>query len=152
MTQVIYNCTKHAINGLVRSLAPLEEKIGIRVAGVAPGVIKTPLWTEHPEKLKAVDPTSDEWVTPEDVAEVMLALITETEVSTDLHALRESGKGESIVVKGGTILEVSLGAVRDVQVYNDPGPLGRPGNTAKNMHVLADEAWETLATEGWGKV
>ena len=30
----------------MRSLAPLEEKVGIRVVAVAPGVIKTPLWTE----------------------------------------------------------------------------------------------------------
>jgi NAD(P)-dependent dehydrogenase (short-subunit alcohol dehydrogenase family) len=29
----IYNATKHAINGSVRGLAPLEAKLGIRVAG-----------------------------------------------------------------------------------------------------------------------
>ena len=50
----IYNATKHAINGFVRSLAPLEAKLRTRVATVAPGVVKTPLWTEHAEKMKAV--------------------------------------------------------------------------------------------------
>lgn len=50
----IYNATKHAINGFVSSLAPLEAKLGIRVAAMAPGVVKAPLWTEHAEKMKAV--------------------------------------------------------------------------------------------------
>lgn len=50
----IYNATKHGINGFVRSLALLEERKGIRVAAVAPGVIKTLLWTDHPEKMRMV--------------------------------------------------------------------------------------------------
>lgn len=64
----IYNATKHAINGFVRSLAPLEERLGVRVMAVAPGVIKTPLWTDNPEKLKMIG-KAVVWVTAEEVAE-----------------------------------------------------------------------------------
>ncbi|KAL9136798.1 MAG: hypothetical protein Q9175_002008, partial [Cornicularia normoerica] len=70
----IYNATKHGINGFVRSLAPLDSQLGIKVTGVAPGVIKTPLWTEAPEKLKLIA-SDDVWVTPEFVADVMVSLI-----------------------------------------------------------------------------
>ncbi|KAG0649041.1 15-hydroxyprostaglandin dehydrogenase [Hyphodiscus hymeniophilus] len=70
----LYIASKHGINGFVRSLALLEEAVGVRVTAVAPGIIKTPLWTEHPEKLKTVG-EEDDWVSPESVAEVMLDLI-----------------------------------------------------------------------------
>ena len=68
----LYIASKHAISGFIRSMEPLDESLGIRVNGVAPGVIKTPLWTDHPEKLKMVDESVDEWVSPEEVAEQML--------------------------------------------------------------------------------
>jgi 3-hydroxybutyrate dehydrogenase len=42
----LYNASKHAISGFVRSLRGLEKRFGIRVSAVAPGLIKTPLWTE----------------------------------------------------------------------------------------------------------
>jgi len=41
----IYVASKHAMNGFIRSLADLDARLGIRVNGVAPGIIKTPLWT-----------------------------------------------------------------------------------------------------------
>jgi NAD(P)-dependent dehydrogenase (short-subunit alcohol dehydrogenase family) len=44
----MYVATKFAISGFVRSLARLEKMFGIRVIAVAPGVVKTPLWVEHP--------------------------------------------------------------------------------------------------------
>ena len=40
----IYVAAKHAMNGFIRSLSSLDAKLGIRVNGVAPGVIRTPLW------------------------------------------------------------------------------------------------------------
>jgi NAD(P)-dependent dehydrogenase (short-subunit alcohol dehydrogenase family) len=88
----MYNATKHAINGLVRSLAPLEARLGIRVAAVAPGVVKTPLWTEHAEKIKAVG-AKDAWVTPEEVAEVMVALVDKDEMG---NVASELDKGQKI--------------------------------------------------------
>ncbi len=140
----MYNASKHAINGFVRSLAPLEAQLGIRVAAVAPGVVKTPLWTDHAEKLKAVG-KSDEWVTPEEVADVMRKLVDADKTAEEL-----GGNGEMIKIQGGSIVEVSCKRVRDVQAFNDPGPHGRAGNTASNMGALEDEVWSALATKGWG--
>lgn len=141
----IYVATKHAINGLVRSLAPLDAQLGIRVTAVAPGSIKTPLWTNNPEKIRMVN-DHDEWVTPEEVAEVMLALIQQNEVSEKIGD--KSGQGRSFNVKGGTILEVSK-MVREVNAFNDPGPEQRAGNTLSNSKVADDEVLGSLK-EGWG--
>ncbi|PYH98654.1 hypothetical protein BO71DRAFT_416107 [Aspergillus ellipticus CBS 707.79] len=132
----IYAATKHGINGLVRSLGRLDAQYGIRVTAVAPGIIKTPLWTDHPEKLKMLNEEADEWVTPEEVARVMLALIQQETVSETIGD--QEGQGPQFLVEGGTILEVSK-TVRAVGVYNDPGPAGRPGNTASDAKVLLDE-------------
>ncbi|CAD6442054.1 94cea6f4-2257-45a0-8b47-12b92927dc32 [Sclerotinia trifoliorum] len=107
----MYVASKHAISGFVRSLAQLEfptpDIPKVRVSAVAPGLIKTPLWTEHPEKmlfLSKEDPDDSYWVTPEFVAERMLELI------------------ESEKYLGGTVLEVGKG-VRKVEAFNDPGPV-----------------------------
>ena len=54
----------------------------MRVTAVAPGVIKTPLWTENPDKLRLVA-KEDQWVTPEFVAEVMRSLIEQEIVEVD---------------------------------------------------------------------
>lgn len=143
----IYSATKHAINGLVRSLAKLET-LGIRVTAVAPGVIKTPLWTDHPEKLKMVDDKVDEWVTPEEVAEVMLALVQQEQVSEIIGD--RSGRGQQFPVTGGTILEVSK-TVRVVNQFNDPGPGDRPGNTAADHAAVEEESFRLLAQKGWGR-
>lgn len=143
----IYAATKHAINGLVRSLAKLEQ-IGIRVTAVAPGVIKTPLWTDNPEKLKMVDESADAWVTPEEVGEVMLALVQQDQVSEIIGD--QSGRGKQFPVKGGTILEVSK-TVREVKQYNDEGPGNRPGNTASDHAEVERESFELLAQKGWGR-
>lgn len=142
----IYVATKHAINGFVRSMANLDKLFGIRVTAVAPGVIKTPLWTDHPEKLKMVN-DADAWVTPEEVAEVMLALVQQDKVSEIIG--ERNGQGRQFAVKGGTILEVSK-TVREVSPYNDPGPGNRPGNTASDGKLVAKEAIELLKQRGWG--
>ncbi|KAF9891235.1 hypothetical protein FE257_004799 [Aspergillus nanangensis] len=143
----IYVATKHGINGLVRSMAQLDSKVGIRVTAVAPGVIKTPLWTDHPEKMKIVDDKADEWVTPEEVAQVMLALIQQDSVSGIIGD--QEGKGPQFPVSGGTVLEVSK-TVRAVSPFNDPGPSGRAGNTVSDMNVLEDEVFGLLSQKGWG--
>jgi len=125
----IYVATKHAISGFVRSLAELETPPAplpkIRVNGVAPGVIKTPLWTEHPEKLKMINPEFDDWATPEEVAEAMLDLVQKPEYV------------------GGTILEVGKDQRRRVEPYNDPGPKGS-GNTVSNSETEKAEIWAKL--------
>ncbi|KAL4913922.1 transmembrane amino acid transporter protein-domain-containing protein [Aspergillus aurantiobrunneus] len=143
----IYSATKHAVSGFVRSLAKLDDKCGIRVTAVAPGVIKTPLWTDHPEKLKMVDGGKDAWVTPDEVATVMLALVQQDRVS-EVIGDKEAKTGEIVYpVSGGTVLEVSK-TVRSVLPYNDPGPGTRPGNTASTTSSVEDEVWELLARHG----
>ncbi|GFN18003.1 putative short chain dehydrogenase/reductase family oxidoreductase [Aspergillus tubingensis] len=143
----IYVATKHGINGLVRSLAGLDQECGIRITAVAPGVIKTPLWTDHPEKLKVVNEGADAWVTPEEVAEVMLALIQQDKVSGIIGD--QSGRGPQYPVSGGTILEVSK-TVRAVEPFNDAGPGDRPGNTVSDNSAVINETLGLLSQPGWG--
>ncbi|OAX82591.1 hypothetical protein ACJ72_03055 [Emergomyces africanus] len=144
----IYSATKHAINGFVRSLAKLD-RIGIRVAAVAPGFIKTPLWTEHPEKMKAIDESKGVWVTPEEVAQVMLALVERDQVDEMMLSDSKEGGG-TIPIRSGTILEVSK-SVRAISVFNDPGPGGRAGNSLLNPAESEEEFLSLVQTESWGK-
>lgn len=113
----LYAASKFAITGFVRSLARLEETDGVRVNAVAPGVVRTPLWTEHPEKLMNLDTEQDGWVTPQEVAEAMLRCVEE----------------EALV--GGSILEVGKDNTRLVETFNDPGPDRNPkkGLIARNV-------------------
>ncbi|KAF2868218.1 hypothetical protein BDV95DRAFT_160350 [Massariosphaeria phaeospora] len=127
----IYVAGKHAMNGFIRSLGPLDASLGIRVNGVAPGVVKTPLWTEHPEKMSFLDAAKDEWATPEEVAEAMLRCLEDPEMG------------------GGTILEVGARQTRRVEQFNDPGPSG-PGHTVSKVKEGYAEVHEWLGAEGWG--
>lgn len=72
-----------------------------------------------------IDQNVDEWVTPEEVAQVMVDLIE---------------KEENV---GGTILEVGKGKVRRVEALNDPGPEGS-GHTVSNAESEEMEIWERL--------
>ncbi|KAF5975835.1 15-hydroxyprostaglandin dehydrogenase [Fusarium coicis] len=127
----MYCAAKAGISHFVRSLGGLEtppestDLASIRVTAVAPGVIKTPLWTEHPEKLAWIDGAKDEWVEPEDVALAMLSLVEKDEYV------------------GGTVLEVGKGQTREVHVLNDVGPSGS-GHTVSGLKKGVDEVWEIL--------
>lgn len=107
------------------------DMLGIRINGVAPGVIKTPLWTDHPEKMTLVDEEQDEWVLPEEVAEQMLRCCEDDEID------------------GGYVLEVLKGKYRKVNFANDPGPSG-PGGSVSNTAALGKEVFDWLAEPGWG--
>ncbi|KAK5726104.1 hypothetical protein LTR17_013006 [Elasticomyces elasticus] len=126
----LYIASKHAISGFIRSLAQLDT-LGIRVNGVAPGVIKTPLWTDHPEKMQMLNEESDAWVEPEEVAEAMLRCC------------------EDDTVTGGWVLEVGKGHSRNVDWRNDPGPQG-PGMSAGNAAISVAEVFTWLGEPGWG--
>lgn len=131
----LYGASKFGIHGFVRSLAPLDEKHGIRVSAVAPGVVRTPLWEEHPEKMAYIDPERDGWVTPDEVAVAMLRCVEE----------------EGLV--GGTILEVGKDRTRCVQALNDPGPDMDPkaGLVVRNAHEGHAMIWTWLEDETiWG--
>ncbi|KAF7592328.1 hypothetical protein BBP40_000384 [Aspergillus hancockii] len=143
----IYVAIIYGINGLVRSLSKLNSKRGIWVTAVAFGVIKTPLWTEHLEKLKMVDDNEDEWMTPDEVAKVILALIQQDErVGT---VASDEGERQVRVVSVGTIMEASK-IVRAVHAIKDPGPQSRAGSTTSRARLVEGEVLELLAETGWG--
>lgn len=129
----LYIASKHAISGFIRSLAPLDETLGIRVNGVAPGIIKTPLWTDHPEKLKLLDEAQDVWVTPEEVAEQMLRCVQDPEVGP------------------GFVWEVLKDRYRNVASFDAAPPQG-DGATVTNAAALVGEVFGWLAEPGWGVV
>lgn len=128
----LYVAAKHAMNGFIRSLGALDARLGIRVNGVAPGVIKTPLWTDHPEKLAFLDEAQDEWASAEEVAEAMVRCLEEGELG------------------GGTVLEVGAGQTRRVEQFGDPGPSGR-GHTVSKLESSYEEVFGWLGREGWGR-
>lgn len=86
--------------------------------------------------MKAFRPSEDEWATPEEVAEAMLALI-------------EKDACAAGPIAGGTILEVGKGKLRLVEMLNDPGPSG-PGFTLAGLKDLIAEALGMLE-RGWGR-
>lgn len=132
LTAPLYVAAKSGISNFVRSLAELEtppsELPSIRVTAVAPGVIKTPLWTDNPDKMKMIDSVKDVWVEPEEVAAVMLDLI------------------ENDKYIGGTILEIGKDQVRPVELLNDGGPTGA-GHTVSALAKGADEVWIELTSK-----
>lgn len=127
----LYFASKHAIMGFTRSMGILEESHSIRVNGVAPGIVKTPIWTE--DKLVGFNDEADEWVTPEEVAEHMVGLL------------------ESPAMVGGTILEVGAGEARVVPPFMNPGPPGK-GTSITDAAKLVANTFDVLAKPGWGKV
>lgn len=129
-------------------MGPLDERIGVRVTAVAPGVIKTPLWTDNPEKLRLVEEGKDEWVTPEYVADTMVNLIEEEEIKVSTQTGDARGRTRLAKVEGGMIIEVAKGKRRVVEQYNDPGPSGE-GNTVSGMGKAEDDIWSMLKA-GWG--
>lgn len=139
----LYDASKHAISGFVRSLGDISSA-NIRIAAVAPGIIKTPIYTDSPEKLAMID-ARDVWVEPEEVAEVMVALIERDTMSEKIGDYSESG---DISIEGGIILEVTKGRARPVTAYNDPGPSG-PGALASNM-AASEQAARNMLRPGWG--
>jgi NAD(P)-dependent dehydrogenase (short-subunit alcohol dehydrogenase family) len=132
ITHPMYHASKHAINGFVWSLATLEATLGVRVAAVAPGVIRTPLWTENPEKTHLVDEARDAWVEPREVAEAMLALCEDPQYP------------------GGTVLEVGKAYTRVVGQFGDMGPMEREGVTVGHMEKGVKEVFGWLGQDKWG--
>ncbi|KAK3681978.1 hypothetical protein LTR37_020711 [Vermiconidia calcicola] len=129
----LYIASKHAISGFIQSLEPLDQTLGIRVNGVAPGVIKTPLWTDHPEKMTLFDEQQDVWVQPEEVAEQMLRCCEDDSIG------------------GGVVWEVLKDKYRAVDWRMDPGPEGT-GATVSNRAQMTEEVFGWLAEPGWGQV
>ena len=132
LTNPLYNASKSGVSAFVRSLATLDN-LGIRVNGVAPGIIKTPIWTDHPEKLILLDEKQDDWASSEEVAVAMLKMLQDD------------------TMVGGTILEVGHNQTRVVQALNDPGPSGS-GHTVSGMMAGYKEVFDWLGQDGWGEI
>ena len=132
----LYGASKFAITGFVRCLAPLEAETGVKVNAVAPGIVKTPIWTENPDKMANVDQEKDGWVTPREVAETMLRCAEEDTFGP------------------GSVWEVGAGHIREVGVYDDSGPDRSPGAgiIASNSSTGDDQVKGWLKDEKiWGK-
>lgn len=94
-----YAASKAAVHTMTRSLAKELAKNGIRVCGVAPGIVDTPLLNRHekPEmmdKLKALTPLN-RLATPEEIAAAVLFL-----ASDEASYIT----GEIIEVNGGLLM------------------------------------------------
>ena len=87
-------------------MAPLKQHADIRVVAIAPGPTMSPLFTDHPEALRFVDPEKDQLCEPEEIARGMMGV-----------AFDEAS------FKPGTVLEVTHpDRWREVSLLNDPGP------------------------------
>lgn len=147
----LYHTSKYAIVGFVRCLAELEDACGIRVAAVAPGLVKTPLWLDNPHKLRMVEEDKDEWVTPEQVALTMLSVVQDEMIGTGpAGSVDMESSDMKIAIKGGIILEVTSREVREVPLFNNTGPTGKPGAVVSKREVLREET-VGLLKPGWGK-
>ena len=119
---------------MVRSLSALEPQFGIRVAGVAPGFVATPMLLENPDKLRYRDEQKDVLISPEEVAVAMMRLVEDAEMV------------------GGTVLEV-LQSMRKVTLLNDPGPdtSSTKGLKLSNMSSRLKEIIGLLTKGDWGR-
>ncbi|KAI9871104.1 MAG: hypothetical protein M1830_003306, partial [Pleopsidium flavum] len=74
-SSALYSATKHAIVGFVKSMADADPLEGVKVVCICPGIVKTPLWTDRPEKMAQWSVSDVKSMTSEDIAESMLDLI-----------------------------------------------------------------------------
>jgi len=112
----LYCTTKHAVVGFVRSMEALGELEGIKVCAVAPGLVQTPLWTDYPEKIKQFGYSVENSITPDEVAEGMIDLVTDgkygsgttLEITTSGTRVLGTWNIEPPTTAGGSIPRVSL--------------------------------------------
>ncbi|KAF2092512.1 NAD(P)-binding protein [Rhizodiscina lignyota] len=123
----LYTASKWGISGFTRAMGTLEDQLGIRVVAIAPGIVKTPLWTRNAEKISMLS-EMDEWVTPEEVAEAILDVIK------GAHEYR-----------GGDVIEVLKNRRRLVPLAELPSG---PGSTASNSSAVCASIVEQLVREG----
>ncbi|QKX63424.1 uncharacterized protein TRUGW13939_10594 [Talaromyces rugulosus] len=103
----IYVASKHAVSGFTRSLTLLDEKYGIKVVSLAPGPVKSRLFTDRPEFMKMHGITDEISMTPGEMADEMVNLTTSAQYG------------------GGTVLEVMKGMPpRNVPGFNADPPAG----------------------------
>ena len=96
-------------------------------------------------------------MTPEYVAEAMVALVEDEEIEViggegAIGGGAQSGDSRGgtrmVRVQGGMIVEVAKGKRRVVEQFNDPGPSGE-GNTVSGSSIADEEILGALKS-GWG--
>lgn len=96
--------------------------MNVRVCGVAPANVKTPLWKDAKREELLDEAQGDVWITPARIADVMIGLTTRAEPA------------------GGTITEIGASHTRQVARLNDPGPdSSAPGHTMANVGLVYAE-------------
>lgn len=127
----LYSVSKAAISQFVRCMAPLDQICGIRVVGIAPGLVDTPLLRNTAGAQNHVDPSADFLLPTEEVVGAMVALLTD------------------IKYAGGTVLEVGdIGSWREVHLLGDAGPQGRSTRArAKTTEAIAKLAKMLMGEE-----
>ncbi|RBR15851.1 hypothetical protein FVER53590_10881 [Fusarium verticillioides] len=147
LSTAIYDATKHAISGFVRAMAKIDQ-VGVRIAAVAPGIIKTPLFMENPDKLAMIDTNKDVLVEPSEVASVMVALIERDSICSAIDQARTGP--QDIEIRSGSIIEVTKNRARVVNAYHDPGPSGA-GAVGSNFAASEYTTLDLLLKPGWGE-
>jgi 3-oxoacyl-[acyl-carrier protein] reductase len=116
-TMAVYNVTKAAVWAFIRSAAIDLARRGIRVNGVAPGVVDTPLAkfvvqnpTLAPEYLKTIP--LERFAVPLDVANCVLFLASDEAAYVT---------GQTIVVDGGQTLGIRADLEQAVEVTEGTG-------------------------------
>ena len=114
---------------------------------VAPGVIKTPLWTEHPEKSKWIE-GGDEWVTPEYVAETMVEILEGGSVRVERGARGGRG-GDADERSGGTeIAGMGMGMGMGMGTGRGSKEKDLNGRKAHEERLEGEIVTETITVEG----
>ena len=127
----IYAASKAGLSHFIRQCAFLEQASNIRVCGVAPANVKTPLWNDAKRESVYGESKGDIWITPEHVAMTLMDLTIKAEPM------------------GGTIWEVGTASVRRVERLNDPGPDQQSaGSTAAGLSTLYAELEEGMKNFG----
>ncbi|CAJ2512613.1 Uu.00g007320.m01.CDS01 [Anthostomella pinea] len=130
-----YYSSKAGLHGFVMSLAPLHKRLGIRVACVAPGACRTPLWDQEHCKSKLTN--NDPAVRSDFVADVMLNMC-----ENDKY-----GDGQIVEVMDLGTAQDSKPSVREVPVhllYPAASGVGVP-----TLLVEEEKLWKQLETEGF---
>lgn len=115
----LYGISKQGVSHFVRSMAGLEDLLGIRVVAVAPGPTKTPMMSEKSAS-RFSDPVNDKFAEPSGMADAMATVCFDKKYPA------------------GTVLEATHpGKLREVFLLNDPGP-DPSAWVSKKVDALAD--------------
>ena len=131
--------SKAAISSFVRSMAALDDLVGIRVVAVAPGTMGTPFFYSSELTKSFINQEKDFMLPPGEVAKGMVALVEDEKK-----------------YPSGTVLEVAdVGEEtwRKVETLNDPGVQGRARKVSNKENAIeVVKQWLKSDMEGKGQV